>query len=146
MKVEVAVRRWKGRFWAGTGIEFISVYFSERCLHQPLPIIPVKRIVDVNFIFVAELKFWNTSGRVSHHSACLCDIQDFSIQSMERRISRLQGDMDNDDKQVLEEKIAQLNEELERKTTTKTMLIGQIKKLQVRLSVFPLNEMFCIVS
>ncbi|NXD10380.1 CCD39 protein, partial [Nothocercus nigrocapillus] len=56
--------------------------------------------------------------------------QDFYIQQVERRLSRLEGEVNVDEKQVLEAKIAELKKTLEEKKNTYNVLHGQHKKLQ----------------
>ena len=56
--------------------------------------------------------------------------QDFAIQQLERRISRMQGEQSNEEKIQLEIKIKKLNEELEEKVQTHNLLSLQRKRLQ----------------
>ncbi|KAJ8309699.1 hypothetical protein KUTeg_011564, partial [Tegillarca granosa] len=56
--------------------------------------------------------------------------QDFSVQQLERRINRMQGERSNEEKIALEAKIATLTEELEQKNNTHTLLTLQLKRLQ----------------
>ncbi|NWJ04365.1 CCD39 protein, partial [Crypturellus undulatus] len=56
--------------------------------------------------------------------------QDFYIQQVERRLSRLEGEVNVDEKQVLEAKVAELKKTLEEKKNTYNVLHGQHKKLQ----------------
>ncbi|XP_064615155.1 coiled-coil domain-containing protein 39-like [Liolophura sinensis] len=56
--------------------------------------------------------------------------QDFTIQQLERRINRMQGEKSNDEKIQLEMKINELTEELEQKNTTHALLTAQLKRLQ----------------
>ncbi|NXJ13172.1 CCD39 protein, partial [Odontophorus gujanensis] len=56
--------------------------------------------------------------------------QDFYIQQVQRRLSRLQGEVDADEKQVLEEKVAELKKALEEKRSAYDSLNAQHKKLQ----------------
>ncbi|XP_028931917.1 coiled-coil domain-containing protein 39 isoform X2 [Ornithorhynchus anatinus] len=56
--------------------------------------------------------------------------QDFYIQQVERRISRLQGDVNTDEKQVLEAKVVELKKAMEEKKKTFDLLQTQIKKLK----------------
>uniref|UniRef100_A0A8C7E9G6 Coiled-coil domain-containing protein 39 n=1 Tax=Nothoprocta perdicaria TaxID=30464 RepID=A0A8C7E9G6_NOTPE len=56
--------------------------------------------------------------------------QDFYIQQVERRLSRLEGEVNVDEKQVLEAKVAELKKTLEEKKNTYNILHGQHKKLQ----------------
>ncbi|XP_012889129.1 PREDICTED: coiled-coil domain-containing protein 39, partial [Dipodomys ordii] len=55
--------------------------------------------------------------------------QDFYIQQVERRMSRLRGDINTEEKQILEAKIVELKKTLEEKQSTCTILETQIKKL-----------------
>ncbi|NXE53230.1 CCD39 protein, partial [Casuarius casuarius] len=56
--------------------------------------------------------------------------QDFYIQQVERRLSRLEGEVNADEKQVLEAKVAELKKTLEEKKNTYNVLHAQHKKLQ----------------
>uniref|UniRef100_A0A8C6NAV0 Coiled-coil domain-containing protein 39 n=1 Tax=Melopsittacus undulatus TaxID=13146 RepID=A0A8C6NAV0_MELUD len=56
--------------------------------------------------------------------------QDFYIQQVQRRLSRLEGDLNTDEKQVLEAKVAELKKTLEEKKNTYDVLYVQYKKLQ----------------
>ncbi|KAM9127088.1 coiled-coil domain-containing protein 39 [Pangshura tecta] len=56
--------------------------------------------------------------------------QDFYIQQVERRLSRLQGDINTDERQVLEAKVAELTKTLEEKKDAYNLLHAQHKKLQ----------------
>ncbi|XP_025916590.1 coiled-coil domain-containing protein 39 [Apteryx rowi] len=56
--------------------------------------------------------------------------QDFYIQQVERRLSRLEGEVNADEKQVLEAKVAELKKSLEEKKNTYNVLHAQHKKLQ----------------
>uniref|UniRef100_A0A8B9FRH3 Coiled-coil domain-containing protein 39 n=1 Tax=Amazona collaria TaxID=241587 RepID=A0A8B9FRH3_9PSIT len=56
--------------------------------------------------------------------------QDFYIQQVQRRLSRLEGELNTDEKQVLEAKVAELKKTLEEKKTTYDVLRVQCKKLQ----------------
>ncbi|KQK81094.1 coiled-coil domain-containing protein 39 [Amazona aestiva] len=56
--------------------------------------------------------------------------QDFYIQQVQRRLSRLEGELNTDEKQVLEAKVAELKKTLEEKKTTYDVLHVQCKKLQ----------------
>lgn len=55
--------------------------------------------------------------------------QDFAIQQLERRISRMQGEQSNEEKLHLEKRISELTNELEEKTQTRQLLNIQIKRL-----------------
>ncbi|XP_036099310.1 coiled-coil domain-containing protein 39 [Molossus molossus] len=55
--------------------------------------------------------------------------QDFHIQQMERRMSRLKGEIDSEEKQALEAKIVELKGTLEERKSTFGLLETQIKKL-----------------
>ncbi|XP_039077129.1 coiled-coil domain-containing protein 39 [Hyaena hyaena] len=55
--------------------------------------------------------------------------QDFYIQQVERRMSRLKGEINSEEKQALEAKIAELRKTLEEKKSTFGLLETQIKKL-----------------
>ncbi|NWW94373.1 CCD39 protein, partial [Rhynochetos jubatus] len=56
--------------------------------------------------------------------------QDFYIQRVQRQLSRLEGEVDADEKQVLEAKVAELKKTLEEKKTTYDVLHAHHKKLQ----------------
>ncbi|XP_073215397.1 coiled-coil domain-containing protein 39 isoform X2 [Lepidochelys kempii] len=56
--------------------------------------------------------------------------QDFYIQQVERRLSRLKGDVNTDERQVLEAKVAELTKTLEEKKEAYNLLHAQHKKLQ----------------
>ncbi|KAM9544081.1 coiled-coil domain-containing protein 39 isoform 2-T2 [Guaruba guarouba] len=56
--------------------------------------------------------------------------QDFYIQQVQRRLSRLEGELNTDEKQVLEAKVAELKKTLEEKKNTYDVLHVQYKKLQ----------------
>ncbi|XP_069720801.1 coiled-coil domain-containing protein 39 isoform X2 [Phaenicophaeus curvirostris] len=56
--------------------------------------------------------------------------QDFYIQQVQRRLSRLEGEVNADEKQVLEAKVADLKRTLEEKKTAYDVLHAQYKKLQ----------------
>uniref|UniRef100_A0A8C5KVA7 Coiled-coil domain-containing protein 39 n=1 Tax=Jaculus jaculus TaxID=51337 RepID=A0A8C5KVA7_JACJA len=55
--------------------------------------------------------------------------QDFCIQQIERRMSRLKGEINSEEKQTLEAKIVELKKSLEEKKSTLSVLETQIKKL-----------------
>ncbi|XP_032195930.1 coiled-coil domain-containing protein 39 [Mustela erminea] len=55
--------------------------------------------------------------------------QDFYIQQVERRMSRLKGEINSEEKQALETKIVELKKMLEEKKSTFGLLETQIKKL-----------------
>ncbi|ELW66924.1 Coiled-coil domain-containing protein 39 [Tupaia chinensis] len=57
--------------------------------------------------------------------------QDFYIQQVERRMSRLKGEINSEEKQALEAKIVELKKSLEEKKSTFGLLELQIKKLHV---------------
>ncbi|KFQ46531.1 Coiled-coil domain-containing protein 39, partial [Nestor notabilis] len=56
--------------------------------------------------------------------------QDFYIQQVQRRLSRLEGELNTDEKKVLEAKVAELKKTLEEKKNTYDVLHMQYKKLQ----------------
>ncbi|NXJ65966.1 CCD39 protein, partial [Rostratula benghalensis] len=56
--------------------------------------------------------------------------QDFYIQQVQRRLSQLEGEINADEKQVLEAKIAELKKTLEEKKSVYDVLLAQHKKLQ----------------
>ncbi|NXY45981.1 CCD39 protein, partial [Ceuthmochares aereus] len=56
--------------------------------------------------------------------------QDFYIQQVQRRLSRLEGDVNAEEKQVLEAKVAELKRTLEEKKTAYDVFHAQYKKLQ----------------
>ncbi|KAL6093079.1 hypothetical protein STEG23_036441 [Scotinomys teguina] len=55
--------------------------------------------------------------------------QDFYIQQVERRMSRLKGEINSEEKQTLETKILELKKTLDEKKSTLALLEAQIKKL-----------------
>ncbi|KAF6384461.1 coiled-coil domain containing 39 [Rhinolophus ferrumequinum] len=55
--------------------------------------------------------------------------QDFSIQQMERRMSRLKGEINSEERQALEAKVVELKKTLEEKKSTFVILETEIKKL-----------------
>ncbi|XP_052585918.1 coiled-coil domain-containing protein 39 isoform X2 [Peromyscus californicus insignis] len=55
--------------------------------------------------------------------------QDFYIQQVERRMSRLKGEINSEEKQALEAKIVELKKTLDEKKSTLSLLESQIKKL-----------------
>ncbi|CAH6789200.1 coiled-coil domain-containing protein 39 [Phodopus roborovskii] len=55
--------------------------------------------------------------------------QDFYIQQVERRMSRLKGEINSEEKQALEAKILELKKTLDEKKSTVSLLEAQIKKL-----------------
>lgn len=57
--------------------------------------------------------------------------QDFQIQLLERKMSRLQGEVNTEEKQVLEKRVEDLSATLEERRKTATTLTTQLKKLQV---------------
>merc|ERR1712106_1251117 len=59
--------------------------------------------------------------------------QDFNIAQLERRIARMQGEVNNEEKQALEEKLADLNKTMDERKGTKKVLDEQQRKLQVNL-------------
>ncbi|KFO94570.1 Coiled-coil domain-containing protein 39, partial [Buceros rhinoceros silvestris] len=56
--------------------------------------------------------------------------QDFYIQQVQRQLSRLEGEVNADEKQVLEGKVAELKKTLEEKKNVYNVLLAQHKKLQ----------------
>lgn len=58
-------------------------------------------------------------------------LQDFQIQLLERKMLRLRGEVNTEEKQVLEKKAQKLAHRLEEKKRTAIMLTTQLKKLQV---------------
>ncbi|XP_029070147.1 coiled-coil domain-containing protein 39 isoform X3 [Monodon monoceros] len=56
-------------------------------------------------------------------------VKDFYIQQVERRMSRLKGEINSEEKQALEAKIVELQKTLEEKKSTFNLLETQIKKL-----------------
>ncbi|XP_010571234.1 PREDICTED: coiled-coil domain-containing protein 39 [Haliaeetus leucocephalus] len=56
--------------------------------------------------------------------------QDFYIQQVQRRLSRLEGEVNADEKQVLEAKVAELKKTLEEKKNAYDVLHAQYKKLE----------------
>lgn len=56
--------------------------------------------------------------------------QEFQIQQLERKVRRAQGDRTDEEKEILEQKIAQLNESLENENKRYALLNSQLKKAQ----------------
>ncbi|NWV77616.1 CCD39 protein, partial [Dasyornis broadbenti] len=56
--------------------------------------------------------------------------QDFYIQQVQRRLSRLEGEVNSDEKEILEGKVAELKKTLEEKKKTYDVLQAQYRKLQ----------------
>ncbi|XP_048746440.2 coiled-coil domain-containing protein 39-like isoform X1 [Ostrea edulis] len=56
--------------------------------------------------------------------------QDFAVQQLERRINRMQGERSNEEKIALEAKIKDLNDDLDQRNNTHTLLTLQLKRLQ----------------
>ena len=56
--------------------------------------------------------------------------QDFEIQSLERRINRMQGEKSTEEQAMLERKISELQEELDRKREDHAMLKTQTKQIE----------------
>uniref|UniRef100_A0A8C5X1D0 Coiled-coil domain-containing protein 39 n=1 Tax=Malurus cyaneus samueli TaxID=2593467 RepID=A0A8C5X1D0_9PASS len=57
--------------------------------------------------------------------------QDFYIQQVQRRLSRLEGEVNSEEKEILEGKISELKKTLEEKKKTYDVLQSQYRKLQV---------------
>ncbi|XP_027541257.1 coiled-coil domain-containing protein 39 [Neopelma chrysocephalum] len=56
--------------------------------------------------------------------------QDFFIQRIQRRLSRLEGEVNSDEKEILEAKVAELKKTLEEKKNAYDVLQAQYRKLQ----------------
>lgn len=67
---------------------------------------------------------FNTSRRRSVR------LQDFEIQSLERRINRMQGEKSTEEQAMLEKKISELEAELQRKRDDLVMLTDQRKRIE----------------
>jgi len=59
--------------------------------------------------------------------------QDFNIAQLERRIARMQGEGNNEEKQALEEKVVDLNKRVSDKQAIKKTISEQLRKLQDNL-------------
>lgn len=59
--------------------------------------------------------------------------QDFQIQFMEGKMARLSGNLNKEEKQVLEKQVSELSEALEEKKKADALLAAQLKKLQVKI-------------
>ena len=59
--------------------------------------------------------------------------QEFQIQQLERKVRRAQGDRTDEEKEILEQKITLLNENLESQIKKHTLLTSQLKKSQEEL-------------
>lgn len=73
-------------------------------------------------------------------------VQDFQIQMLERKMSRLQGRVNTDEKEALEKRVSDLTEALAEKKKTATSLTKQLKKLQVRACVIMNDYTFLLLS
>uniref|UniRef100_UPI00398E6C2F coiled-coil domain-containing protein 39 isoform X2 n=1 Tax=Pristiophorus japonicus TaxID=55135 RepID=UPI00398E6C2F len=56
--------------------------------------------------------------------------QDFQIQQLERRLAKLEGNVNSNEKELLGEKVAELTKNLEEKKSTLNLLNAQLNKLQ----------------
>uniref|UniRef100_A0A8C4SKZ7 Coiled-coil domain-containing protein 39 n=1 Tax=Erpetoichthys calabaricus TaxID=27687 RepID=A0A8C4SKZ7_ERPCA len=56
--------------------------------------------------------------------------QDFKIQQLERKLGRLKGDVNTEERQAIEAKVTELTNTLEEKKATSNLLTTQLKKLQ----------------
>ncbi|XP_078420092.1 coiled-coil domain-containing protein 39 [Cetorhinus maximus] len=56
--------------------------------------------------------------------------QDFQIQQLERRLAKLEGNVNSNENELLGEKVAELSKNLDEKKTTVNLLNAQLKKLQ----------------
>ncbi|MBN3290049.1 CCD39 protein, partial [Polypterus senegalus] len=56
--------------------------------------------------------------------------QDFKIQQLERKLGRLKGDVNTEERQAIEAKVTELTNALEEKKATSNLLTTQLKKLQ----------------
>ncbi|CAK8671416.1 unnamed protein product [Clavelina lepadiformis] len=56
--------------------------------------------------------------------------QDFTIQQLEQRLARMQGDMNTEEKQQMEAKIVELTQTLDERNGVHTILTTQLKRLQ----------------
>lgn len=63
-------------------------------------------------------------------------LQDYTIQQLERRISRMQGEHSNEELMNLEKRQHELQEELNEKNNIHSVLIIQVKRLQVAQAIF----------
>lgn len=72
--------------------------------------------------------------------------EDYQIQQLERRINRMQGEQSNEEKQAMEAKIKQLNDELEKKIAVHDVLTLQLKRLQVCVNASRLCQMVRLQS
>ena len=59
--------------------------------------------------------------------------QDFNIAQLERRIARMQGEVNNEEKQALDERLKELNSTMAEKQGTKKIIDEQLRKLQDNL-------------
>ena len=58
-------------------------------------------------------------------------MQDFNIQQLERRVGRMQGEINTEEKEKLEAKIEELLQALDEKKNLRSLLNTQLKQLQV---------------
>ncbi|XP_067851309.1 coiled-coil domain-containing protein 39 isoform X2 [Heptranchias perlo] len=56
--------------------------------------------------------------------------QDFQIQQLDRRLAKLEGNLNSNEKELLGDKVAELTKNLEEKKSTVNLLNAQLKKLQ----------------
>ncbi|VDP69557.1 unnamed protein product [Echinostoma caproni] len=56
--------------------------------------------------------------------------EDFHLQQLERRISRMRGEQNEEEKTALEEQVRQLNADLEQRTKTVTILTNELSSLK----------------
>ena len=90
-------------------------------------------------LYGAQTGIWNLKTRLqkldqeSLKSQEIIYGQDFNIAQLERRIARMQGDVNNDEKQALVVKLSDLNASLVDKQATKKVIDEQLRKLQDNL-------------
>ena len=77
----------------------------------------------------------------SHNFFLFFSQQDFTIQQLERKIARLQGERSTEELDALNAKIKELTDMLDERNDTHQLLATQLKRLQVRIRVVDLE--FC---
>ena len=59
-------------------------------------------------------------------------LQDFDLQALQRRLSRMEGEQSNEEKVSHEARVRELTKLLREKTSIRTLLTGENKRQQVR--------------
>ncbi|CAF0852507.1 unnamed protein product [Rotaria sp. Silwood1] len=88
---------------------------------------------DINGSFVTLNNLQAKTNKLDHEALKQQEVlyhQDFEIQSLERRINRMQGEKSTEEQAMLERKISELQTELQRKRDDHTMLNTQTKQVE----------------